>query len=204
MRVAQVQSALAGHGLGCPVDGALGPRTYAALLDFAAERALGALGQALGAGMADTLPVHGIASDLQLAHWIAQSCHETGDYHFLTELGEPAYFARYEGRADLGNTQPGDGFRFRGRGLFQLTGRANYREVGAAIDAPLEADPDQAAEPAVAVRAACHFWRARGVGRLAEADDVVGVTRRINGGLNGLDRRAALTRRLKQILGASA
>lgn len=202
MRVAEVQAALAGHGAVCPVDGALGPLTYAALLDFAAARALGVLGQALGLGMADTLVVHGIGSDLQLAHWIAQSCHETGGYRFLTELGDRAYFARYDDRADLGNAQPGDGFRYRGRGLFQLTGRCNYREVGAAIDAPLESDPDLAAEPAMAVRTACHFWRARGVGILAEADDVVGVTRRINGGLNGLDRRAALTRRLKQILGA--
>ena len=202
MNVIQVQTVLAQQGRGCAVDGALGPQTYAALLDFAAARSLGEMGQALGRAMADTLAAHAIASDLQLIHWIAQSCHETEGYQFLTELGDDHYFARYDGRADLGNTRPGDGYAFRGRGLFQITGRWNYAHFGAAIGEPLEMEPDRAAHPDVAVRIACQFWVERRIGPLADADDLVAVTRHINGGLVGLERRAALTRRLKQIFGA--
>ena len=99
--------------------------------------------------------------------------------------------SRYEGRADLGNNQPGDGQRYCGRGLIQITGRANYaaarnrmRAIG--IDCPdFEAEPEQLEEPWWAALSAADYWTSRGLNPLADAGDFEAITRRINGGLNG-------------------
>lgn len=99
------------------------------------------------------------------------------------------------GRTNLGNTEPGDGHRFRGRGLIQLTGRSNYRRTGPEY----EISPDLVMTPAGSIKAAVDFWRSRGLNALADADDVEAVTRRINGGVNGLAERQALTTKLKGI-----
>lgn len=199
VRVLQQRLTAAGHA--CPADGALGAMTYAALLGYASERRLGPAGQALGLAMAQALPASAIGEGLETAHWIAQACHETGGFRFLTELGDAAHFARYEGQMALGDTEPGDGFRYRGRGLFQITGRWNYRHFGAAIGEPLEDNPNLAAQPGIAVRLACAFWAEREIGPHARADDCDAVTRLINGGLTGLAERRALTDRLKSIWG---
>jgi putative chitinase len=99
------------------------------------------------------------------------------------------------GAANLGNTEPGDGYRYRGRGLIQLTGRANYRRTGPEY----EVNPELVLVPAGSVKAAVDFWRTRGINPRADADDLVGVTRLVNGGTNGLDDRRALADRLKAI-----
>lgn len=99
------------------------------------------------------------------------------------------------GADNLGNTQPGDGHRFRGRGLIQLTGRANYRALGAIY----ELNPDLLLSPAGSVAAAVDFWVTRGLKTPALADDVAAVTRRINGGTRGLAARTSLTNRIKAI-----
>jgi putative chitinase len=99
------------------------------------------------------------------------------------------------GATNLGNTQPGDGWRYRGRGLIQLTGRANYARTGAAY----EADPDQVATPAGSVHCAIDYWRTRGLNPAADIDNVALVTRLINGGSLGLDERIALTNHGKAI-----
>ncbi|HEX6858922.1 MAG TPA: glycoside hydrolase family 19 protein [Caulobacteraceae bacterium] len=97
--------------------------------------------------------------------------------------------AVYGGR--LGNTDPGDGARYIGRGYLQITGRANYREMGARIGVDLEAEPERAAEPDIAVEIACAYWTARDINTPADAGDFREVTRRINGGLNGYEDRLA-------------
>lgn len=201
MNIAALQTALTAAGYPCASDGTFGPVTYGALLSYAAQRQLGQFGQDLGAGMVANLAAHGITSDLGLVHWTAQTCHETEGYRYLTELGGPGYFAQYDGRADLGNTQPGDGFRFRGRGAIQITGRWNYQHFGQEIGQDLIDNPDLAATPAVAVAIACQFWQERGVEVLADADNIEGVTHKINGGLNGLADRQAITARLKRVCG---
>lgn len=99
------------------------------------------------------------------------------------------------GAANLGNTRPGDGWRYRGRGLIQLTGRANYARTGAGY----EADPDQVMTPAGSVQCAVDYWRTRGLNAAADADDVARVTRLINGGVLGLAERTALTDRGKAV-----
>ena len=140
-----------------------------------------------------------ITTPLRQAHFIAQLAHESGAFRYAEEL---ASGDAYEGRADLGNTQPGDGRRFKGRGLIQLTGRANYTAYGRAIGRDLAADPAPVAtDPALAVDAACWFWETRGLNAMADADDVERATRRINGGLNGLADRQAYLRRAKFFLG---
>ncbi len=135
----------------------------------------------------------GIDSPVRQAAFLAQVGHESGSLRFLMELWGPTPAqARYEGRLDLGNVKQGDGFRYRGRGLLQITGRANYRRTGPALGADLETFPDLLAEPGLASRSAAHFWFTHGLNALADAGDFVGVTKRINGGTNGLAARQQL------------
>jgi putative chitinase len=91
----------------------------------------------------------------------------------------------------LGNTQPGDGFRYRGRGLIQITGRANYTECGAALGFDLEGEPEKLGEPELAARSAAWFWDSRSLNDLADNGDFMAITKRINGGLNGYADRVA-------------
>lgn len=133
-----------------------------------------------------------ITTRLRICHFLAQAAHESDGFRTLTEYGGPAYFRRYDGRRDLGNTFPGDGARYHGRGLFQLTGRFNYRRFGALIGIDLEADPDRAMEPAISLAIAFAYWRERDINAAADADDVARVTRLINGGRTGLADRGRL------------
>lgn len=135
-------------------------------------------------------PGYGVATRLRICHFLAQAAHETDAFRTLEEYGGPAYFIRHEGRRDLGNTQAGDGVRYHGRGIFQLTGRANYRRFGQLLGIDLEAEPEHAKDPAIALAVAFAYWHERGIGAAADADDVERVTKLINGGRNGLAERA--------------
>ena len=124
--------------------------------------------------------------------FLAQVAHESGGFHYVQEI---ASGAAYEGRADLGNTEPGDGVRFKGRGLIQITGRSNYRQCGDSLALDLLANPELLEEPTNAARSAGWFWQTHGLNQIADAGDFVHITRRINGGVNGLaDRQAYLQR----------
>lgn len=148
--------------------------------------------QALDAVLDETLRRFGIDNDMRCTHFLAQICHESDGFCTTVEY---ASGKAYEGRADLGNKEPGDGVRYKGRGLIQLTGRDNYRRYGKDLRLDLVGDPDLAAEPATSLLIACAFWTLNGLNSLADLNDVEAITRRINGGLNGLaDRRACLAR----------
>jgi putative chitinase len=108
----------------------------------------------------------------------------------------------YGGRADLGNNELGDGWRYRGRGYIQTTGRANYGLTGAALGLDLLTDPDQLSRPAIAARAAGFFWEHNDLGPLARAGDVEAVTRKINGGLTALAQRQDVFMQARDVLAA--
>lgn len=152
---------------------------------------------AVGEVLRPTLESYGIDTRLRIAHFLAQICHESAGFRTTEEF---ASGDAYEGRKDLGNTQPGDGRRYKGRGLIQLTGRANYKTYGKALKVDLENEPERAAEPRFSLLVACEYWKKRNIHEACDADDVVRVTRLINGGLNGLDDRRSLTTRAKAAL----
>lgn len=137
-------------------------------------------------------PKYQVNTWLRVCHFLAQAAHEAASFRTLEEY---ASGAAYEGRKDLGNVQKGDGIRYKGRGIFQLTGRANYRQIGSLIGMDLENNPELAESPEVSVLTALEYWRSRNLNALADADDIMGITRKINGGFNGLsDRRKYLAR----------
>lgn len=156
---------------------------------------------AVGAAVAPVLASYRIHTMLRVAHFVAQICHESAGFRTTEEF---ASGAAYEDRADLGNVRPGDGRRFKGRGLIQLTGRANYARLGERLGIDLIAEPELAAEPKLSLRIACEYWAGRRINRPADADDLVGVTRLINGGTNGLADRRACLRRAKDAMARSA
>jgi predicted chitinase len=139
----------------------------------------------------------GITTKNQKAAFLSQLAHESGQLRYMEEI---ASGSAYEGRRDLGNTQPGDGTRFKGRGPIQLTGRSNYRAAGQALGIDLENNPKRAADPDVGFRTAAWFWKSRGLNSLAEAGNFREVTRRINGGYNGLADRQQYYNRALSVL----
>lgn len=139
---------------------------------------------------------YGVNTSARVQAFIAQAAHETADFNTLEEY---ATGAAYEGRADLGNTQPGDGVRFKGRGIFQTTGRTNYRAVSRHLfgDDRLLNYPDMLEDPELAVRSALFYWKERNLSPLADKGDFEGITRKINGGLNGWADRLSQLDQLK-------
>ena len=149
-------------------------------------------------GMADS----DIDSALRAAHFLAQLGHESASLVYSEEL---ASGGAYEGRSDLGNTQPGDGKRFKGRGLIQLTGRKNYTAYADSIDKNLtdgENPKRVATDPSLAVGASCWFWSTNKLNEVADKDDVLKVSKIVNGDPpNGLASRQAYLRRAKFFFG---
>ena len=144
---------------------------------------------------------YGVVTPLRIAAFIAQVGHESGQLRWLKELwGPTVQQAKYEGRADLGNSVVGDGFKFRGRGLIQVTGRTNYANCGKALDLDLLEHPELLEIPRWACESAAWFWQSNGLNELADKGQFTTITRRINGGLNGLDDRVQLWARAKAVL----
>lgn len=141
----------------------------------------------------------GITTPKRQAAFLAQLAHESGGLRYMEEI---ASGAAYEGRRDLGNTQPGDGRRFKGRGPIQLTGRANYAAASKALGIDLVNNPQRAADPDVGFRIATWFWQTRGLNQLADAGRFSDITRRINGGYNGAADRNRYWEIAKNALGA--
>lgn len=126
---------------------------------------------------------------LRTCHALAQFAFESNYFRAWVEADDGRHFAQYDGNKKLGNDQPGDGARYRGRGLVQLTGRSNYTLAARALRFDLVERPELAGLPEVAARVAGWYWRAWGCNAPADRDDIEGVTRLINGGLNGLTYR---------------
>ncbi|MGE8348996.1 MAG: glycoside hydrolase family 19 protein [Pseudomonas protegens] len=151
---------------------------------------------------------YGIVTRLRMAAFIAQIGHESGQLQWVRELGSNQYLSKYDTGTlakRLGNTPEadGDGQKYRGRGLIQVTGRANYEACSEALfsDARLLNTPELLESPVYAALSAGWFWQRAGLNSLADKGDFLTITKRINGGTNGLaDREALYERALKVLL----
>jgi putative chitinase len=177
----------------------------------------------------DTFQKYEINTPQRQAAFIGQCAHESGNFKVLQEnlnysaKGLMATWSsrfpdmdtaeRYErqpekiankvyARADMGNTDDGDGWKYRGRGVIQLTGKNNYRTCGEALGLDLVVNPDLILEPQYACLSAGWFWNKRGLNTLADANDIETITKRVNGGLHGLLDRQAKTQIALEILNA--
>lgn len=176
------------------------------------------------------LPDNDIMSVNRVACFLAQCMHESGSFNYLSENLNyskealrrvfPKYFpteedaarvARqpemianivYANRMGNGPTESGDGWRYRGRGIIQLTGKSNYEACSQDLfgDSTLVDDPDLLTQPDYAIRSACWFWNKNNLNRWADSLDVITLTKRINGGTNGLEDRMNYTTKIRGIL----
>jgi len=121
----------------------------------------------------------GINTPARIAEFLAQACLETDYFRVLEEY---ASGAAYEGRKSLGNVVAGDGRRFKGRGIFQCTGRANYTEYGRRLGLDLVKEPTLAARPDISVRIAVMYWNDKGLNIYADKGDTKAISRAINRG----------------------
>lgn len=190
--ITQLQKAV-----GVKADGILGRNTLTAV--FRKLGASQARAEELGLAANVHFRTYGILDNsLRLIHFLAQLAHESGNFKYMEEI---ASGAAYEGRKDLGNVMSGDGVKFKGRGPIQLTGRANYRRYGQQLGIDFESNPTIVAIPSVGLLVACKFWADNGLNALADQDDVLTITRRINGGTNGLADRKAKLEIIKGMMG---
>jgi putative chitinase len=143
----------------------------------------------------------------RMAAFIAQVGHESGQFRYVRELGGDQYLSKYDTGAlakRLGNTPEadGDGQKYRGRGLIQITGRDNYLACSKALfgDNRLLSTPELLEQAEWACKSAAWFWNSRNLNALADAGDMSGITKRINGGFNGLAERLAFYERAKKVL----
>lgn len=137
---------------------------------------------------------HGIEG-VELAAFLAQAAHETGNFSSMVENGPKKYFRRYEMKHNpatakiLGNVKPGDGERFKGRSFVQLTGRDNYMRAGKALGLPLVEKPQLLENPSIGFKASLWYWETIVKNKIDNFEDVETVTKLINGGTNGLEDR---------------
>ncbi len=141
---------------------------------------------------------YNINTPMREVAFLAQVAHESGNMRYWQELADGK---AYEGRKDLGNTQPGDGPRFKGRGPIQLTGRANYKKCGDALGVDLISSPETAAHPDVGCLIAAWYWDSRHLNALADTGNFDGITKAVNGGFNGKPDRDKKYAELKAIWG---
>ena len=189
------------------------------------------IAKALVASLDTLASKYGLNTKLRLAHFLAQTAHESGGFRVVEEnlnysaegLNKifPKYFVKagrdaqayhrqpekianvvYASRMGNGDTASGDGYKFRGRGLIQLTGHDNYSSFAKDNGIKIDEAVAYLATPQGAVESAAWFWNKNGLNKIADADDVTAVTKKINGGTIGLDDRIKHTKEFKEILGA--
>lgn len=174
-----------------PANSTATPAAGAAVQPAAVQQAPGAAAESALSRIAQAAGIKGV----ELAQFLAQCAHETGDFAHLEELGGNRYLAKYDPTVNpakakaLGNTQAGDGAKYKGRGFIQITGKANYANAGQALGIDLVNNPELAARPDVAAKIAVWYWQNRVAPYVQDFSDTRGVTKRINPGLQGLQDR---------------
>jgi putative chitinase len=141
-----------------------------------------------------------VSTPQRQAAFLSQIAHESGSLRYMEEIADGS---AYEGRLDLGNDTVGDGKRYKGRGVIQITGKSNYRMCGVALGMDFLSAPERLAEPISACRSAGWFWRSRQLNQYADKDQFGALTKKINGGFNGLDDRISHWLRIRKILGVA-
>jgi len=152
-------------------------------------------------GISQAAREFGIDTVTRLACFLGQLAWECDE---LTAFEERSDGLRYEGRLDIGNTQPGDGPRFKGRGAIQTTGRKNYAALAAALGVDVVAQPELVAKDPLCFRGAGYFWQSHRLNEKADRGAVKEITQVVNGGLDGYDQRLAFTRTAFVVLGRGA
>ena len=150
-----------------------------------------------------TFEMFKIDSPLRICHFLGQVMHESGCFRYNEEIwGNTPAQKTYEGRKSLGNTEKGDGYRFRGRGYIQLTGRANYQRFAKDSGIDVISKPDIVSQPPLNMMSAGWYWDKRKLNKFADKDDLRGITYRVNGGYNGYADRFKYVNHCKKILQA--
>ena len=145
-----------------------------------------------------------IDTPMRMAHFLAQIAHESGELRYTKELGNKNYFRKCDvGKLKnmLGNLKDGDGYKYRGRGLIQITGRANYQvyQNSKYCTGDIMEYPELLEEPSGATKSAMWWWWKHGLNKLADSDCFVAITKTINGGTNGLESRRKFLTRAKKV-----
>lgn len=144
-----------------------------------------------------TFRKYNINTPLRIAHFLAQITHETGNFKWMTELGGRSYFKKYDIQGnpkkakELGNIFKGDGYKFRARGFIHLTGRANYQEYKDYSGIDVITNPALAARIDIALDIAGWYWQKNNINPYCDIDDVLTVTKKVNGGTNQIAERKA-------------
>ncbi len=138
-----------------------------------------------------------VTTALRISAFLAQIGYESGQLHYCEEIADGS---AYEGREDLGNLFKGDGRRFKGRGLIQITGRANYTDISDDLKVDFIRHPEKLCEPEYAVKSAYWFWNRRKLNLLADQEDFRRITKLINGGYNGISERYSIYEKALDIL----
>ena len=142
-----------------------------------------------------------LTTPLRLAAFLGQVLHESGEFRYVVEL---ASGEAYQGRKDLGDIHPGDGVRYKGRGLIQITGLDAYTACGKALGLDLVNHPELLEQPEYAVSSAVWFWRTHNLNDLADRHNYAAITRRINGGMNGWESRLMYEQKVTEALKEAA
>ena len=153
--------------------------------------------QELVSSLNETVNEYGITTNLRLSHFLAQIIHESGGFKYTEEI---ASGSAYEGRQDLGNINQGDGIKFKGRGLIQLTGRNNYQDLSDAFGINFIKTPELLSQYPASCLSAGWYWNEKNLNQYADLDNIEKITIAINGGLNGYSDRCNWLIKCKSIL----
>jgi putative chitinase len=148
--------------------------------------------QSISDAINQTFDKYSITSNKRICHFLAQILHESGAFRYSVEIwGNTAAQRAYDTRVDLGNTPQidGDGYKYRGRGWIQLTGKTNYRLLGDEFGEDFINKPDLVSTEPYDALSAGWFWNRRNLNTYADNDDILTITKKINGGYNGLNER---------------
>ena len=148
-------------------------------------------------GINQTFETYSINTPLRQAHLLAQIMHESGNFKYTKEIADGS---AYELRKDLGNTSPGDGTKYKGRGYIQLTGKNNYRQLSDNFQIDFVNKPYLLEQLPYAMLCAGWYWDLHKLNAWADNDDAITITKIINGGLNGLRNRIELLQHCKEVL----